>query len=69
MNKEKCIEILEDLSCYIDENWDDTDPEIAREIKENMQAIEFAVELIRDSDVVGTMKIGDENYLISKRED
>lgn len=28
MNKEKCIEILKDLSNYIDEEWDRTDPEI-----------------------------------------
>lgn len=69
MNKEKCIEILEYLSCYMDENWDRTDPEIVEEIEENMKAIEFAVELIRDSNVVGTMTIGDENYLISKKED
>lgn len=66
MNKEKCIEILKDLSAYIDEEWDRTDPEIVKEIERDMEALEFAVSILEECEVVGHLTIKGESYLISK---
>lgn len=64
MRKEKVIEILEDLKCYIDENWDVT--EYAEEIKENCEAIDFAVAVLKSSNVCGTLVIDGVTYQIFK---
>lgn len=66
MNKEKCIEILKDLSAYIDEEWDRTDPEIVEEIKINMEALEFAVQVLNKSNVVGSIQLKNKLYLVSE---
>lgn len=55
MNQEKCIEILKDLSSYIDEEWNRDDPEIVKDIERNMEALEFAIQILKKSDVVGSM--------------
>jgi len=68
MNKEQIIETLEDLKCYIDEEWDRDDPEILKEINVNCTALQLAIDILCASDnVVGTLNIQGENYLIMKK--
>lgn len=66
MNKEKCIEILKDLSSYIDEEWDRTDPEIVKEIEIDMKALDFAIQVLKKSNVVGSMQLKNKLYLVSE---
>lgn len=66
MNKEKCIEVLKDLSSYIDEEWDHYDPEIVKQINENMEALDFAIKVLNKSNVVGSMQLNNKQYLVSE---
>ena len=66
MNIKKCIELLKNLSSYIDEEWDRTDPQIVKEIEQDMEAIAFAVSILNKSEVVGSLEIKGKKYLISK---
>lgn len=66
MNKEKCIEILKDLSNYIDEEWDRDDPKIVKEIERDMEALEFAIQVLKKSNVVGSMQLENKLYLVSE---
>jgi len=66
MNKEKCIEILKDLSSYIDEEWDRNDLEIVKDIERNMEALEFAIQALKKSNVVGSMQLKNKLYLVSE---
>lgn len=66
MNKEKCIKVLQDLWSYIDEEWDRDDPEILKEIESNMEALEFAIQVLKKSSVVGSMQLKNRLYLVSE---
>jgi hypothetical protein len=62
MNKEKQIEVLEDLESYINENWDEY--EYADDIKDANVALDVAIALIKSSNVVGTLTINDKRYIV-----
>lgn len=62
MNKEKQIEVLEDLESYINENWDEY--EYADDIKDANVALDVAIALIKSSNVVGTLIINDKRYIV-----
>lgn len=62
MNKEKQIEVLEDLKSYINENWDEY--EYADDIKDANVALDAALALIKSSNVVGTLTINDKSYIV-----
>ena len=62
MNKEKKIEVLEDLESYINENWDEY--EYADDIKDANVALDVAIALIKSSNVVGTLTINDKRYIV-----
>lgn len=62
MNKEKQIEVLEDLKSYVNENWDEY--EYADDIKDANVALDVAIALIKSSNVVGTLTINDKSYII-----
>ena len=64
MNKEKVIEVLEDLKCYVNENWDET--EYKKEIDEADEAINIAVSILKQSSVCGSLKLNNEKYNIVK---
>ena len=66
MNIKKCIELLEDLSSYINEEWDRTDPQIVKEIEQDMEAIAFAISILNKGEVIGSLEIKGKKYLISK---
>ena len=62
MNKEKQIEVLEDLKSYVNENWDEY--EYADDIKDVNVALDVAIALIKSSNVAGTLTINDKNYIV-----
>lgn len=62
MNKEKQIEVLEDLKSYVNENWDEY--EYAEDIKDANVALDVAIALIKSSNVVGTLTINDKRYIV-----
>lgn len=62
MNKEKQIEVLEDLKSYVNENWDEY--EYADDIKDANVALDVAIALIKSSNVVGTLTINDKSYIV-----
>ena len=62
MNKEKQIEVLEDLKFYVNEEWDEY--EYADDIKEANIALDAAIALIKSSNVVGTLTINDKSYIV-----
>ena len=64
MSKEKAIEVLEDLKCYVNENWDET--ECKKEIDEADEAINIAVSILKQSSVCGFLKLNNEKYNIVK---
>ena len=64
MNKEKVIEVLEDLKCYVNENWDET--EYKKEMDEAEEAINIAVSILKQSSVCGILKLNNEKYNIIK---
>lgn len=57
---------MKDLSAYIDEEWDRTDPEIVEEIKRDMEALDFAIQVLKKSNVVGSMQLKNKQYLVSE---
>lgn len=65
MNKKRAIEALEDLIYEIDENWDKE--EYCHEIKENIEALEYAIKIIKTSNKqVGTLLLNGKEYFITK---
>lgn len=62
MNKEKQIEVLEDLKSYVNENWDEY--KYADDIKDANVALDVAIALIKSSNVVGTLTINDKRYIV-----
>lgn len=62
MNKEKQIEVLEDLKSYVNEEWDEY--EYADDIKDANVALDVAIVLIKSSNVAGTLSINDKNYIV-----
>ena len=63
MTTEKCIEVLEELRCYVNENWDE---EYRESINEVNEAVPMAIRLIKERQVCGTVQMNGETYLISK---
>jgi len=64
MDKEKAIEVLEDLKCYVNENWDET--EYKKEMDEAEEAINIAVSILKQSSVCGILELKYEKYSIVK---
>ena len=62
MNKEKQIEVLEDLKSYVNEEWDEY--EYADDIKDTNVALDVAIALIKSSNVAGTLTINDKGYMV-----
>ena len=62
MNKEKQIEVLEDLKSYVNEEWDEY--EYADDIEDANVALDVAIALIKSSNVVGTLTINDKSYIV-----
>ena len=62
MDKEKQIEVLEDLKSYVNEEWDEY--EYADDIKDANVALDVAIALIKSSNVVGTLTINDKSYIV-----
>lgn len=62
MNKEKQIEVLEDLKSYVNEEWDEY--EYADDIKDTNVALDVAIALIKSSNVAGTLTINDKSYMV-----
>lgn len=62
MNKERQIEVLEDLKFYVNEEWDEY--EYADDIKEANIALDAAIVLIKSSNVAGTLTINDKSYIV-----
>ena len=60
MNKEKQIEVLEDLKSYVNEEWDEY--EYADDIKDANVALDVAI--IKSSNVAGTLTINDKSYMV-----
>jgi hypothetical protein len=64
MNKEKVIEILGDLQSYIEDEWDAK--EYAQDIKDNVEALEIAINALQTGNIVGNLTIGNKKYVVSK---
>lgn len=62
MNKEKQIEVLEDLKSYVNEDWDEY--KYADDIKDANVALDIAIALIKSSNVVGTLTINNKRYIV-----
>jgi hypothetical protein len=62
MNKEKVIEVLEDLKDYVNENWDES--EYKKEMDEAEEAINIAVSTLKQATVCGTLEIREKKYNI-----
>lgn len=62
MNKEKQIEVLEDLKSYVNEDWDEY--KYADDIKDANVALDVAIALIKSSNVVGTLTINNKRYIV-----
>lgn len=62
MNKEKQIEVLEDLKFYVNEEWDEY--ECADDIEDANVALDAAIALIKSSNVAGTLTINDKSYIV-----
>lgn len=62
MNKEKQIEVLEDLKSYVNEDWDEY--EYADDIKDANVALDVAIALLKSSNVVGTLTINNKRYIV-----
>lgn len=64
MNKEKCIELLNDLTFYIEEEWDPV--ECSEKIKLNIEALEYAIRRLETSTSCGELDIDGKKYLVCK---
>jgi hypothetical protein len=64
MNKEKVIELLESLQEDVD-SWDREDKEIDKLADESIEALEYAVNIIKSSNVVGSLDINGAKYIVS----
>jgi len=65
MNKEKIVELLESLQEDVD-SWDRDDAEISKLADETIEALEYAVDFLKASNIVGTLDINGNKYIISK---
>lgn len=64
MNKEKCIEVLNDLSSYVEEEWDQE--EHSKEIELNVTALDYAIKILKTSTACGELNIDGKRYLVYK---
>lgn len=62
MNKERAIEVIENLRDYAFENWDDV--EYDKELDEIGEAVNFIKSILADKSVVGSAEIDGKKYLI-----
>lgn len=62
MNKEKQIEVLEDMKSYVNENWDEY--EYADDINDANVALDAAITLLKSSKVAGTLTINNKSYIV-----
>lgn len=65
MEKEKVVELLESLQEDVDA-WDRDDIEISKLADETIVALKYAIQIIESSNVVGSLNIGQETYLVTK---
>lgn len=66
MNKERAIEVIENLRDYAFENWDDA--EYDKELDEIGEAVKFIKSIIANKSVVGSAEIDGKKYLIMEEE-
>lgn len=66
MDTMECIEVLKNLSNYINEEWNHSEPEVVREIELNTKALEFAITALTNSKVVGSIQLNNKQYLINE---
>lgn len=64
MNKERAIEVIENLRDYAYENWEDDT--YGKELDEIGEAVDLIKNLIHKNKNVGTAEIGGKKYLISE---
>lgn len=64
MNKEKVIQVLEDLRDYVNENWDES--EYKKDMDEAEEAINIAVSVLKKSTVSGYLEIDGKRYSVSE---
>ena len=64
MNKEKVIQVLEDLRDYVNENWDES--EYKKDIDEAEEAINIAVSALRESNISGYLELNGKRYSVSE---
>ena len=64
MEKEKCIETLNEIKDYVQEEWDPFEYE--DKIKKAVEAVDMVIGIIESSNVCGTMAMNGETYIISK---
>lgn len=64
MNKEKCIEVLNNLSSYVEEEWDQE--EYSNEIELNVAALDYAIKMLKTSTACGELNINGKRYLVCK---
>lgn len=61
MNKERAIEVIENLRDYAYENWDELEYE--KELDEIGEAVDFIKSQLSESKSVGTAEINGKKYL------
>lgn len=66
MDKERAIEVIENLRDYAFENWDDA--EYGKELDEIGKAVKFIKSMIADKPVVGSAEIDGKKYMIMEEE-
>jgi len=64
MKMDKVIEILGDLQSYVEDNWDKE--EYGEDIKQNVEALDIAINALQVGNVVGNLTIGNKQYTVSK---
>lgn len=66
MNKERAIEVIENLRDYAFENWDDA--EYGEELDEIGEVVKFIKSMIANKPVVGSVEIDGKKYMIMEEE-
>lgn len=65
MSNKEAIELLENLQDDVD-TWDRDDKEIDKLADRTIEALQYAVEIIKSSNVVGLLNIGNDKYFVCK---
>lgn len=65
LKKERIIELLESLQEDVD-SWDRDDKKIDKLADDTIEALQYTVNFIKTSNIVGTLNINDETYTVLK---